>query len=422
MIEGFERDGRWWLVDEPENKFHGTLKYNHKDGAILTISLSENSIAKYNAFKPYIILGEIDHEKITLVNCRFIGAGGIDPESRECIIIPETIFSGAHFYNTEDIKFISMDITYSCLDEWIDINSFSHSYSENGETIEYKKPDDIKVNIDGDINIVFTPITSAIILARYQKEAYIKQKWITRIEKKDGATLNEFLDIIKHLQTFLCLAIREPVHVLKLNAVPIMTQPDIDNPQEVGIFYRSIYISEPYKYFTGYMLFSYQDVITILYDMITNWFKNQELLKPICGLYFGILVNPYLYPENQFLNLTQAIEAFHKRVSTTRSVSLEKRIYKLIGKYGDIVPQLLMGREQDPKEMNKTRQHLTHYDEGSDKHAAKGKELLRMIYKLKVLLEVCLVMQTGINKTTAKELFSKNRIVRQEASGSILSG
>lgn len=44
------------------------------------------------------------------------------------------------------------------------------------------------------------------------------------------------------------------------------------------------------------------------HSILNDWFKDQENLKAVYDLYFGIIYDPKMYIELQFLGLTQATE------------------------------------------------------------------------------------------------------------------
>jgi hypothetical protein len=463
MIKGFEHTGQWWLPNEPENKIPGTLKYDHKQGAMLELIGSfENRKDRYKDKKPLVILGTSSNgNKVSLHDCSLFSRQGIYQGFTTCSYFADMVFVGTHFHNTEDAKFRNINARYSCLDEWVDISGLSFTHSKEEDVIiRYKKPDDIRVDIGGDFSIIITQVLHTEF-ARVQKKAGVEQKWIVRIETVHEASFESFYSIIQHLQSFLCLAVREPVHVLDIEGeTEANKMTDINCYPPVGIFYKSPYISEPPESSLGwYMLFTYQDISADFGVLLRNWFEKADVLRPICGLYLGILYNPHLYLENQFLSLVQAIEAFHRRIFKGRYLpkseykklvftplvnmipdvnrdlqeslksklgdgnehSLRTRLNELLDKCGKIVPQLLGNRRFFINKTVHTRNYHTHYDKKLYKYAAQGTELVSLTKKLRILLEVCLITQTGLDVKKAKDFFGRHRRIPEEAFGQFSS-
>jgi len=358
-----------------------------------------------------------------------------------------------------------MNVRFSHFDEWANISGFTFTHSKDEDVdviIKYKRPHDIRVDIGSDFSIAMTTIVTTPAFTRVQKKANVEQQWIARIETVHETSFESFYSVIRHLQNFLCLAVREPVHELNIQGeTEANKMQGMNYYPPVGIFYKSPYISEAPESLLGLdMLFTYQDISVDLEALLRNWFEKADVLKPICGLYFGMLSNPHLYLENQFLSLVQAAEAFHRRIFGGKYLpkseykesvftplvnmipdvngdlqeslksklgygneySLKTRLSELLDKSGDIVPQLLGNRKVFIDKTVNTRNYLTHYDKKSYKRAARGTELVSLTKKLRILLEVCLITQIGLDTNKAKDLFGRHRRIPEEAFGQFSTG
>jgi len=465
MIGGFEYKGQWWLPNEPAKAVSGTLKYTHNDGAVLELMSSfEDSREMYKMTRPVVILGTSSNGKdISLHGCFLIRSQKSYLGFSISSYIAETVFIGAHFHKTENIRFRSINIRLSHFDEWADLSGFEFDHAKEEDVIiRYRRPNDIRVDIGGDFSITITTRVMLPALTRVQKKAGVEQQTIARIETSRETSIEGYCSVIRHLQNFLCLAVREPVHVLNMEGeTEANKMTDMDYYPPVGIFYKSPYISEAPESLLGWdMLFTYQDISADFEVLLRNWFEKADVLKPICGLYFGTLYNPHLYLENWFLSLVQAAEAFHERIYGGRYLpdseykarvftplvnaipdveqdlsenlmdrlrygnkySLRTRLSELLDKCGRIVPQLLGNRKVFIAKVITTRNYLTHYDQKLYKRAAQGQDLVSLTKKLRILLEVCLVTQTGLDANKAMNLFGKHRRVREEAFGQFPTG
>lgn len=465
MIEGFEYKGQWWLPNEPAKAVSGTLKYNHNDGAVLELMGSfEDNKETYKMARPVVILGTSSNGKdISLHGCFLVRLQKSYPGFSISSYLAQKVFVGAHFHKTEDVRFRSINVRFSHLDEWTGLSGFKIDHSKEEDVIiRYRRPNDIRVDIGGDFTITITTRVMLPAVTRFQKRAGVEQQTIARIETVHESSIENFHSIIQHLQNFLCLAVREPVYVLNMEGeTETNKMTDMDYYPSVGIFYKSPSISEAPESLLGWdMLFTYQDINTDFEVLLRNWFEKADVLKPICGLYFGILYNPHLYLENQFLSLVQAAEAFHERIYGGRYLPdseykalvftplvnaipdvnqdlkeslknrlrygneyyLRTRLSELLDKCGNIVPQLLGNRKVFIDKVVTTRNYLTHYDQELYKHAALGMDLVSLTKKLRILMEVCLITQTGLDANKAINLFGKHRRVREEAFGQFPTG
>ena len=462
MIEGFEYKGQWWLPNKHEEVLSGVLRYSHNDGASLELIGSfRDSEETLKISRPLVILGTSSNGKdISLHGCFLIQARKSYPGFSTSLYFVSTVFVGVHFSKTEDSRFRIINVRFSHFDEWVNISGFTFPRSKDEDEdiiIKYRRPGDIRVDIGGDYIIAMTTIVTTPSFTRVQKKANVEQQWIVRIETEHENSLEIFYSVIRHLQNFLCLAIREPVHVLNIQGETEINKIQGTNYcPPIGIFYKSPYISEVSESFLGLdMLFTYQDISADFESLLRNWFEKADLLKPICELYFGMLYNPHLYLENQFLSLIQAAEAFHRRIFGGRYLpkseykkliftplvnkipdvnrdlqeslksklgygneySLKTRLSELLSNSGDIVPQLLGNRKVFIDKTVNTRNYFTHYDKKLYKRAARGTELVSLIKKLRILLEVCLITQIGLDMNKAKDLFGRHRSIPEEAFG-----
>jgi len=462
MIEGFEYKGQWWLPNKPEKAVSGTLRYSHNDGAVLELIGSfEDSGEMHKMPRPVVILGTSSEGKdISLHGCFLIQGRTSYPGFSTSSYFASTAFVGVHFPKIEDVRFRSINVRFSHFDEWANLSGFKIDHSkEEDVVIRYKRPNDIRVDISGNYTIAITTRVTFPVFTLVQKKASVEQQTIARIETVHESSMENLLSIIQHLQNFLCLAVREPVYVLNMQGeTETNKMTDMNYYPQVGIFYKSPYISEAPESLLGLdMLFTYRDISTDFDVLLRHWFEKADVLKPICGLYFGTLYNPHLYLENQFLSLVQAAEAFHERICGGRYLpdseykasvftllvnaipdikqdlkeslanrlrygneySLRTRLSELLDKCGEIVPQLLGNRKEFIDKVLDTRNYLTHYDQKLYKRAARGQDLLSLTKKLRILLEVYFVTQTGLDANKARDLFSRHRRIPEEASGQL---
>lgn len=127
MFEDYECEGEWWLPSNPTKKLYGKLTFSKETWPKLELNgvLEEYSVLtvfdfSINAmpFKHEIILGlSKKGENVTAVNCQGYPSllNGFDSST----FTVSKIFVGLHFEKEEDIKFNSLTISFSFLDQWV---------------------------------------------------------------------------------------------------------------------------------------------------------------------------------------------------------------------------------------------------------------------------------------------------------------
>jgi len=457
LIEKFEYKGVWWLPSKPGKKVSGTLGFTPNEGAILDLIGSFKDIKDINQIlNPDIILGVSSNGKnITLYKCFETRSSLSLPGLLTSSFYASVVFVGVHFEKTEDIKFESLSIHCSYLDDWVNISGFNiqHLSDKKELLIKYKWPESIQVSVNDDLKISIVVHADLPTISVVQKEACIKQKTFIRIEPSKAKSLEEYWSIMYHIQNFLSFGVTEPVHPLAIEGITeahkiVIGKGKTYHPP-ISIFYKLpdiSYVSKPLMPFD--MLFTFKDVSERFEVLLRNWFEKAEMLKPVYDLYFGTLYNPRMYLQHKFLSLVQAIESYHRR--TMRNYELpedehQKRITEILDsvpsnyrkwlewkfKYSNEPP--LRQRLEDILEVCSevldefiddkslfvdktvdTRNYLTHYDPELKERSAEGEELHRLTQKLKRLLEICLLKELGFNSDDIESLISRIRRYQHE--------
>ncbi|GCL38187.1 hypothetical protein SR1949_33010 [Sphaerospermopsis reniformis] len=214
------------------------------------------------------------------------------------------------------------------------------------------------------------------------------------------------------------------------------------------------------------VLFYFQDVKNQFNEILNLWEHNSKNIESIIDLYLRLTYIPKRHINDFFLSLAQAIEAFHnlthdgryidkkvyksvvrktleqavnsipnsisaengegsldlqeykrilkeEKLSHLNNYSLRERLKEIIIEYQDCLPNTFFESLEDQnnflKKIRKTRNYLTHLSSEKDEYVASGKDLQILSRKLKVLLEICLLKQLGLNDLDIKTIISKNR-------------
>jgi len=442
-------------MPDTETPISGSLKIIPGKNAELKLVGSFRSVKEIflgEKSKTEIILGELPTgEKVTLYKCfvtqQQVSTPGFPVES----YFVHFVFIGAHFKNSDDITFRTIRANYSYLDSWVNISGFDiqHQLDAGEFIIKYKSPQPIQANINDykvSIDFEFGGLKMSIV----QKDIYLEQKTIIKIDFSDEKSLEECIDVISLIQNFLTLGVGEPVKPIKIKGLTDSNKLTIngkDYKQSIEIMYATQYRSDEQEdIIPQNMVFSFKDVSDNFEDCLRNWVEKAESLEPVYNLYFGTLYNPHMYLEHSFLSLVQALESYHRRVigsSELPEIEHEKRVNSILEsspheykkwlkgllKYSneprlrarlieilELYPQIRESKRNRDIFFNvvvKIRNHLTHYTNPDDeiiKTVLKDRQqFYDIVQNLKSLMELCFLTELGFdeNKITDMRPYKK---------------
>jgi len=441
MNEEFKYQGIWWISNQPDKRIPGILTFIPEEGAILDLMGSfRDSPDLENIQKIEIIHGLTSTGvTITLYKCEERTFQIHSPGFLISSYNVNFVFINIHFSKSEDIKFKKVYVHFSHLDEWVSISGIDIDFNpENREVnINFRVPDPITVPVGENYKILIKFEPNFPSLFPVQNEACVKQKAFIGIEFIGEQHFAEYKKMIYLLQIFLTLGVSEPVYPLKIRGfIESSSQP-------IEICYQTLYRRSVKKLHPLQMLFSYIDIFEKFPIYIKNWFNKANLLSPVYNLYFGVVYNPNMYLEHSFLNLVQAIEAYHRRImenyelpeeehrnrinkilentpeeykkwlqeklAYSNEPSLRKRLKYILGKYSNIIG-FLNDKKSFIHKVVTTRNYLIHYDKNLEKESLRGIELLKTTQILKTLLEICLLDEIGLETDKIKNLIERKQI------------
>ena len=302
MTEKLEIIAEWYLPANKEQKVHGKLIFDPKDGTTLELYSSLSRDNFYSEFKNQeIILGlTSDSKPVTLCNCnmtKFSGAtlvqGG---ESGK----PSTTYSvrylliGFHFDTVDDLKFTSISSDIFNLGEWVGISGFKlknfDPKTKNYKVVvEYKLPADIEFQIDSNTKGTFNFISNDPGLSRYQKSVTINQRVEFQATSAKEKGIDELLKYVITFQNFLTLALYKTTYWLSISLSSELHQEKYGDGKS---FKKSIKLYFPSRNFKvneepkldPEMLFDYQRIKSDFPTIIKNWYAKYELLEPAFDL------------------------------------------------------------------------------------------------------------------------------------------
>ena len=355
----------------------------------------------------------------------------------------DIVIVGEHFERDEEVGFERLIVEYLHLDAWAGVSGFEIAFVDDPDTrpisVRHELPEPIAADVGGEykVNLFFgsgfeaspRPFTSATI-------TQVAELAISFSEKK---SLRYLRDIAYRLQHLISLGTRRSAFPVAMWGA---TGP-MGEARRVGIYYRTLGRTGTIKHRPEHheMLFSLQDLPGGFGPAVEKWLARAEILDPVYQRYLGTVYNPRMFLEQRFLNLAQALEAYHRRTTTTLDLpedehrkrmesilgavpeehrewlegklrysnepSLRKRIKHIFDGHPQTVDSVVGTSGQDKRSfVNKvidTRNYRTHLDKSLEDRAARGEELHRINDKLRKLLEMCLMAEIGFEDDEIKK-------------------
>lgn len=450
MQEDFSIKGYWWLPGDPSSRLQGTLQYKPNQRIILETLGFFGDLSSINTPTQYeIILGvNLNNKPITLVKCNQIGNSLRFPGFQEGKYSAHLLIIGEHFLSQDVILFKETYAHLAYLDEWIDIYGFNIGFNPEKPrefSIGYRLPTEIVTHINEKCSISIYFRCDFQIPLIVKKEIHPSQKALLRVKYSELRPLEEFIRINRLFQDFLTLATGErsfPLEIYGINA---------EDGEKIDIFYGPISkIDTPRELMPQEMIFTFPEISTSFENKIKNWYEKAEILRPVYILYFTTRYHSFLYTENRFLNLIQAIETYHSRISDKKYIpddvcnevynklieaipdhsipeysdfktslierlkyineySLRKRLKFLIRDVNIIFQLFISNPNEFISKVVDTRNYLTHYSKNSELSAARGLDLFFLTERVKILVEIILLREIGFSFDEIERIIRRNR-------------
>lgn len=456
MFSELEVKGVWFLPDRSRRRITGKLKYSRDerptlelDGLLMLNAQNPTDLPDYE-----FILGIADNgDQITLWRCIQMRSIGNTFSVFAC----DFALIGNHFKNTNDLQFKRCQVEFQHLTEWTGITGFKTDLLHNpsGVNIIYELPDTAVLASSEEYEIsIFTTYS-----AKYPgNEAIIKQSASVIIDFTKSMKIEALLQFVRTIQYFLTLATCATPFPLSVKVSP--EKPRLQRGrlryESISVYYNPVNAYSESFVSRHNMLFTYKDLLPNSSSMINRWIKSFSNLQPVYNLYFSNIYSSSMYIENKFLNLTQAIETYHRRVHGGKyqddtnylqglyntlvqalpnnldgefrtslvkgklryanEYSLRKRLNDLIRSLNDSLPENFLSNDQQRNifvsKTTDTRNYLTHYDESSKSNAVEGIGIAQLEYTLRLILEACFLIEIGFYPAVIRAMLNKSDTYR----------
>ena len=250
-------------------------------------------------------------------------------------------FCGIKFRSLNDVRFHVINVTFSNLNKWVMEYFFKDDFgdlikNEQASISVQSKPIDL-----GEINGFHLRIKIRHIeQIKADKVAGFHFNSSLEISSEKPRLFEEFLDISTKLSAFLSFATLKPVFTSAMDGIIIHKR---KNPDYINILLRfkegldvKDYSSRDY-----YGLFPFRFVEKNITEVLRNYFDLLNLYYPVYDLYLYSIRNPSSILENEFRNLVEGLEAYHRRRFPGKYISNEEYKRDVYPLFLDVIPESL---------------------------------------------------------------------------------
>ena len=454
--ESIEAYGYFWLEAEPDGKLSGILRISEKGDASLEIfgafEFLDSELNRRRIGQSLRILGVTDEVGVvTLVDCFVLQQNtvhNIGGQLSRSSLQVGSVFCGAHF-EAEEICFSGVSFSVEGLDEWFWFHHhpFASAYVPTEPvSITFTQPEPITFPIPDDFIIGFH-MGAGMESGMFQE--IITTKMSITIESSRPRSFDEFMQVLRRVKNFLCLAFDRTVSFTSINGY--QQEPNASNAfnNTVKIYGRFDPYDLPREHISpGWVLILFEDIADKIQEYLPRWLENYQEYEPTFNLYFTVATNRYMHLEGGFLFLVHGIESLHRRSSPetimseeefstlldtvleiipekwkelvqtnlnyANELSLQKRIRQLILPFKDLFGNAY-ARNKFTNQVVKTRNYLTHYDpRNRNKAVTKPNELLQLHYKLEALVQLHLLRLLGIEDDHVKAIATRSPLLKKK--------
>src|SRR6266480_5226712 len=389
-------EGKWWVHGREQPPLFGILTFNPAKELKLVAknptSLGLNEVVSSSAAGRHFLISPVLHGQdqhgrpISLFGCG-ASSHGVSSGLETFEISAIAALAGEEFPDWRSAKFLTVDVHFTLLHEWLNEYSLEHTKTVDGrpavalgashEAWTYELNDRDKLRFDRDI-------TTHQSFSEY-KFNLDHSAWFHFPSEESLSTIVD--ERITPVRQLLSLLIGERVYAERVDLYHIDPYvPASGIPQKVEFFQPNPGLrTAPRELHAHRMIAPFGEVEVTFQRILSRWFAIHRQLEPVIDLYFAVLFNKNLPVTTQFLELTQALEAYHSRsghFAFTQKKTLAERLDDVFRLHSNEAAELLSNIPDAAARIRYTRNYLTHYDERIRLKTFRERELYQITFWL----------------------------------------
>ena len=319
FYDDFERRGVWWLPANPERRFPGLLSHGVNANRVAFFGTDADipaGLSRPGLQQPWsaqIVLGQLDNGTACTPHEVHEQAGPITSSGfHQSMVETEWLLLGAHFETPEAIRFKSLRLNFTSLDEWMwtrplvaldEVRQEGHLRALRA-TCEIRLPTYVSVPaIGADVTFGYD-ISSHDDIASH---TFRRQPWISLSFGTDCG-LTKCFDHMRQCQDFLTLFAGGPVALTHF----VACVGSAGDGKKVQIFFPRAFDPLRESISRVHLLLPMRAIENRLSEIVPTWFAKWTELRESVSLFFSTFYNQETFIESQFLSLSQALEVYSR--------------------------------------------------------------------------------------------------------------
>ncbi len=324
---------QWWRPTEPSKVLAGVLFQDDDQRWMLHLdgSFEEPPSATPTGQPVPITLPDSFPVLLGLTSAnRYITAFGCDTQGGSFPLFgrgslqlrPTVIAHDVHSTDEAGLALTSLSVRYSNLDIWAATSGFAVQYptaSPYPVHVAYSIPDPVEAELPDGLSLRVSFCVAGPSLPVGSELHMVQRAWVT-VMAREGRRYEDLLRCATGFADFIALAVGQPLRPLEMSGtcnasvgggdqIEERTMVIVDNREPIAPEKRDVAVWD--------MVFSLNDIRSRFAEIVQAWFTKSEAIRPLYDLYFGTLRSPFMYVEQRFLNMFQALESYDRRTRIT---------------------------------------------------------------------------------------------------------
>ncbi len=454
LLESFTKHGVWWLPSHPEDRVRGDLVFDGKHTRLKLFGVFQGTESIFGNREVETIFGACANEAVTLLDCRLGGRWDIMTGSITSTWSCQFSILGLHTSGNLAPIFTHSEARFTGLEHWIADDPIEDQFppDPNDSLRTFRIEHHHEVPRDFDVPAIDASIglTASCNQKGADYRVALEHRAYIRISPSAPRDLSWFIEIQRQFQRMLSFFADASVQTTTLRLFSEgATQFD---PVSGCLIWPAIQRKDNSERLGRGMLVQFPDIASRFADVLSIWYANAERLKHVYDLFFSATQHDTIYIEQDFLQLTQAVEVFSRvareskyvseddykkiadklvaaippttdgdlrqslkaRIRFGNEFSLRKRINTILN---ELEPETVTLITSDLKtfvgKVVDTRNYLVHLDETSTGNAIKGDGLYPAMNKLRLLLMILLMLELKFSEGETREIVKRSSIFRE---------
>lgn len=328
MRDTLHEEGYWWRPEHPDNKVPGTLTFNQEEGARLAllgligrIEDSFNPDYSVNVIHGFTKSGKPVSLLRSIQRGRQIKMPGITTESYSANLLA----IGYHFTSQDEAIFSGAWFRFGGIEQWLEHEPYDLSLNQDTKhyLLDISRTGLTPVASWGDCSLL---IGSNMDTKQTGTDYQVSVESMIGIRTIELRSLNWFHESSYKIANLASLSTGKhlPQLMLRLEGPRQNIAPGINPITDVDIYVQLTNPSDDKAkdepIISGATLIAHDSAC------FEKWFEEYENLKPVMDLFFAVTGTQDMFLNVRFLLSIQALEAFHRAVSSDPLIKADEHL------------------------------------------------------------------------------------------------